>query len=100
MQSEAKNAQDTGAARGLLRAALLGLSGGMLLGGLALLIIGLYTRVAPVDCTDLSNVQCGFARDAAVEMGRFQSLMGAGLLALGIAGGVLLARPKKSTPAA
>jgi len=99
MQPEAKSAQEPGASRGLLRAALMGLSGGMLLGGIALLIVGLYTRVAPMDCTDLSEVQCGFAREASVEMGRFQSLMGAGLLALGIAGVVLLVRPKAGTPA-
>jgi hypothetical protein len=86
--------------RRLLRAALMGLSGGLLFGGLALLAVGLYTRLISADCTDLSQVQCGAAQEASVEMGRFQALMGAGLLALGIAGIILLRRPAASTPEA
>lgn len=97
MQSEASGPQEAATSKRLVRAGLMGLSGGLLLGGLALLALGLYTRMVPVDCLDLSDVQCGFTRDASVSMGRFQTLMGAGLLALGIAG-ILLLRPPKAPP--
>ena len=60
MQSEASGPQEAATSKRLVRAGLMGLSGGLLLGGLALLALGLYTRMVPVDCLDLSDVQCGF----------------------------------------
>lgn len=80
----------------MTRAALLGLCGGMVLGGLFLLVRGLWTRLSPTDCMGLSEVECGFMRDTSVEVGRMQTVVGAALLALGIAVVVLLrsrARP-------
>ncbi len=71
----------------------MGLCGGLLFGGFALVALGLYTRLVTPDCTDLSQVQCGASREASVEIGRVQALMGSGLLALGIAGVILLRRP-------
>jgi hypothetical protein len=75
---------------GVSRAALLGLSGGMMLGGLFLLIQGLRTRLAPADCAGLSEMECGFMRDTAIEVGRTQSVAGAALLALAVAVVVLM----------
>ncbi|AKJ01158.1 hypothetical protein ATI61_114132 [Archangium gephyra] len=86
-------------AEGLTRAALLGLCGGILLGGLFLLGVGLKTHLSPADCTGMSEMECGFRRDADQEMGRLQLIMGSGLLALGAAVVVLLrsrARPASS----
>jgi hypothetical protein len=77
-------------AEGLARAALLGLCGGILLGGLFLLGVGLKTHLSPADCTGLSEMECSFLRDADQEMGRLQVIMGSGLLALGAAVVVLL----------
>ncbi|QRN95335.1 hypothetical protein JRI60_40705 [Archangium violaceum] len=79
-----------GARGGVSRAALLGLCGGMMLGGLFLLIQGLRTRLAPADCADLSEMECGFMRDTAIEVGRTQSVVGAALLALAVAVVVLM----------
>lgn len=81
------------------RAALLGLSGGMLLGGLFLLVRGLWTRLSPPNCVGLSEMECAFMRNTTVEVGRMQTVAGAALLALGVAVVVLLrsrARPASS----
>lgn len=93
MQHEGTDAKGAKNAAGLTRAALLGLCGGILLGGLFLLGVGLKTRLSPADCTDLSELECSFKRDAEREMSRMQIIMGSGLLALGAAVVVLL-RPK------
>jgi hypothetical protein len=90
MQHEATDTKAPKSAEGLTRAALLGLCGGILLGGLFLLGVGLKTRLSPADCTGLSEMECGFQRDADQEMGRLQLIMGSGLLALGAAVVVLL----------
>ncbi|WP_324961528.1 hypothetical protein [Archangium sp.] len=75
---------------GMTRAALLGLCGGLLLGGLFLLGVGLKTHLSPADCTGLSEMECGFTREAAQEMGRRQVIVGAALMALGAAVVVLV----------
>ena len=90
MQHEPKDSRPSGGLGGVGRAALLGLCGGMLLGGLFLLVQGLRTRLAPLDCVDLSEVECGFLQQTAVEVGRMQTVSGAALLALGIAVVVLV----------
>jgi len=88
-----------GSVGGLRQAALLGLSGGMLLGGLFLIVQGLRTRLAPADCLDLSEVECGFIRESVIQLGRTQSVAGAALLALGAAVVVLLrSRPRVPPP--
>ncbi len=98
MQHEATDSKSQKGAEGLTRAALVGLCGGILLGGLFLLGVGLKTRLSPADCTGLSEVECGFKRDADLELGRMQLTMGCGLLALGAAVVVLL-RSKARTAA-
>jgi hypothetical protein len=96
MQHEGTDAKGAKNAEGLTRAALLGLCGGILLGGLFLLGVGVKTRLSPGDCSGLSEMECSFKRDAELEMSRMQVIMGSGLLALGAAVVVLLrskARP-------
>jgi hypothetical protein len=99
MQREARNTQGQASARKLLRAALLGLSGGLLLGGLFLAGTGFLTRMKPVDCMDMSEEECTFLQESAREMGRVQGLSGASLLALGLATAVLVLRPKSPSSA-
>lgn len=99
MQREARNTQGPPGARALLRAALLGLSGGLLLGGLFLAGTGLMTRMNPTDCTELSEEECALMRDTTRDMGRVQGLSGAALLALGLASAVLVLRPKSASSA-
>jgi hypothetical protein len=99
MQREARNTQGPPGARGLIRAALLGLSGGLLLGGLFLAGIGIVTRMKPTDCTDLPAEECTFMQDSAREMARVQGLSGAALLALGLATAVLVLRSKPPSSA-
>ncbi|HEX8824752.1 MAG TPA: hypothetical protein VF794_32835 [Archangium sp.] len=99
MQHEAKDSRPSGGASGLTRAALLGLCGGLLLGGLFLLVQGLRARMAPMDCQDLSEVECGFIQQTAEEVGRMQTVAGAALLALGCAVVVLVrSRGRSATP--
>jgi hypothetical protein len=94
---ETKDARARGGLGGVSRAALLGLSGGMLLGGIFLLVQGLRTRLSPPDCTGLSEVECGFMRETSVDVGRMQTVTGAALLALGAAVVVLLRSRARST---
>jgi hypothetical protein len=67
------------------RAALLGLCGGLLLGGLYLLGSSLHARLAPIDCAHLSPQACRLERAAEADMARWQLASGAALLALGAA---------------
>ena len=90
MQHDGTDTKGRTALAGVTRAALLGLSGGLLLGGLFLLGVGLKTRFSPANCTDLSEIECGFAREAALEMSRMQTISGAALLSLAAAMVVLV----------
>ncbi len=90
MQREGTDTRSPKNAEGLTRAALLGLTGGILLGGLFLLGVGLKTRLSPTDCTGLSEMECSFTRQASLELSRMQVIVGSGLLALGAAVVVLL----------
>ncbi|WNG39547.1 hypothetical protein F0U60_42025 [Archangium minus] len=90
MQHEGTDTKGRVALAGVTRAALLGLSGGLLLGGLFLLGVGLKTRFSSADCTGLSEIECSFAQEAALEMSRMQTISGAALLSLAIAVVVLL----------
>ena len=94
---ETKDAKASGGAGGVVRAAILGLCGGMLLGGIFLLVQGLRTRLTPTDCVGLSEVECSFMRDTAIEVGRMQTVAGAALLALGAAV-VVLMRSRARSP--
>lgn len=94
MQHEGTDTKRPGSAGNVTRAALLGLCGGLLLGGLLLLGMGLKTRMTPTDCTDLSELDCGSNREADQDLGRMQLLSGAALLALGAAV-VVLVRSKE-----
>jgi hypothetical protein len=99
MQHEGTDIKGPRSAEALTRAALLGLCGGLLLGGLFLLGMGLKTHLSPADCTDLSEMECGFTREAAREMGSRQTIVGAALMSLGAAVVVLVrskARPASS----
>jgi hypothetical protein len=95
MQHEGTDIKRPASAGNVTRAALLGLCGGVLLGGLLLLGLGLKTRMTPTDCTDLSELECGTTREADQDLSRMQLLSGAALLALGAAV-VVLVRSKGS----
>jgi hypothetical protein len=97
MQREARSTQGQASTRGLLRAALLGLCGGLLLGGLSLMGLAAMTRLSPVNCADLSEEECTFSRDTEQQMGRFQGMAGAALLALGLASMVLVLKEKQTS---
>lgn len=85
MQHEGTDTKGQGSTGSVARAALLGLCGGMLLGGLFLMGVGLKTRLTPTDCTDLSEMDCGISREADQDMGRMQLVSGAALLSLAAA---------------
>ena len=79
------------------RAAALGLCGGLLLGGIALLAVGLRGTFLAPDCTGLTGPECELLRKTMREVGRFQTLSGSALLALASALFVLL-RPRPPAP--
>jgi hypothetical protein len=98
MQDETR-AKTQGSLAGVGRAAILGLCGGMLLGGLFLLVQGIRTRMIPADCSDLSELECGVMQETATEVGRMQTVAGAALLALGAAVVVLMrSRGRSASP--
>lgn len=80
-----------------LRAAVLGLCGGMLLGGVGMLAAGLRARFLGPDCAGLSGPECELLQQAARDVGRFQTLVGGALIALAAAL-VVLARPRSPPP--
>ncbi|MCP3163049.1 hypothetical protein LZ199_09105 [Myxococcus sp. QH3KD-4-1] len=84
----------------LLRAAALGLAGGMFLGGLGLLAAGLKGTFGTLDCTQLSGPECELLQQASHEMGRFQTRFGGALVALAAALFVLVRRRTPAPPEA
>ena len=98
MRREATNTPAPSPAAGLLRAALLGLCAGALLGGIGLIGLGIFAFVRPMDCGDFAEEECAFTRDTARDMGRVQGVSGSALLALGLATAAFVSRGK--TPAA
>lgn len=85
----------------LLRAAGLGLSGGLLIGGVTLLFLGLRRLLAPPDCGRLPKLECELLTETALEVGRVQGLCGGALVSLGLAVLVLLrsaSRPQAEEP--
>ncbi len=98
MQGETRT-KTQGSLGGVGRAAILGLCGGMLLGGLFLLVQGVRTRLTPADCQDLSEMECGVMAETAMEVGRMQTVAGAALLALGASVVVLMrSRGRSASP--
>ncbi|ADO69978.1 hypothetical protein [Stigmatella aurantiaca] len=81
----------------LVRAALLGLCGGMFSGGVLLLFYGLSGLFGKQDCTRLSELECELLVDAATHVGRVQTICGGALIALGLCL-IVLARPYLSPP--
>lgn len=84
----------------LPRAAALGLAGGLLLGGLGLFAAGLRGLFGTLECTGLSGPECELLQQATHELGRFQSLAGGALVALGSALFVLVRRRPPVPPEA
>lgn len=78
-----------------LRAAGLGLCGGLLLGGGLLLVLGLRRLFSPPDCMGLGKPECDLLVQMALEVGRVQLLCGGALVALSLAVFVLL-RPRSA----
>jgi hypothetical protein len=66
------------------RAAFLGLSAGLVIGGLYLLFLGLRGLFSKPDCARLSELECDFALEAATHVGRVQTLCGGALVALAL----------------
>ncbi|HZI09736.1 MAG TPA: hypothetical protein VE153_05035 [Myxococcus sp.] len=79
------------------RAAVLGLCGGMLLGGVYMLVAGLRARFSGLDCAGLSAPECELLRETARDVSRFQTLAGGALIALAAAL-VVLVRPRTPPP--
>ncbi len=99
LMQDGTRAKTQGSLAGVGRAAILGLCGGMLLGGLFLLVQGVRTRLTPADCQDLSEVECGFMQETTLEVGRMQTVAGAALLALGASVVVLVrSRGRSASP--
>ncbi len=85
------------------RAAFFGLATGMVLGGLWLLVLGLRGLYFPPSCVELSKNECDLLTEAAIHIGRVQTLSGGALLALAPSLYVLLRpylgpRPSQPTP--
>jgi hypothetical protein len=74
------------------RAAFFGLSAGLVIGGLGLLVLGLRGLFGRPDCTGLSKIECDFVLEAAAHVGRVQTICGGALVALALSLFVL-ARP-------
>jgi hypothetical protein len=81
----------------ILRAGLLGLCAGMLVGGFFLLIQGVRARHMAPDCPGYTELECALVREAASEVGRVQMISGGCLVALSAALGLVL-RPRSAAP--
>lgn len=72
------------------RAAFLGLASGLVIGGAALLFLGLRSLFTPQNCERLSKNECELLVEAATHIGRVQTLCGGALIALALSLYVLL----------
>jgi hypothetical protein len=77
----------------VLRGILMGLVGGLLVGGLALLAFGADAMLRGPDCTGFTPEECALKRDIAVTFGRQQVRAGGALALMGLAV-FMLARPR------
>jgi hypothetical protein len=84
------DAPASSAPRPLLRAAGLGLCGGLFLGGGLLLFLGLRGWLLPPDCEGMLKPECDLATETALHVSRVQLLCGGALVALALAVAVLL----------
>ncbi|MBJ6761019.1 hypothetical protein JGU66_09610 [Myxococcaceae bacterium JPH2] len=82
---------------GVLRAAVLGLAAGLMLGGVGLLVVGVRGVFGSPDCTDLTAPECQLLSESARDLGRLQTLSGGALIALGAAL-IVLARGRAPLP--
>ncbi|MDY7231739.1 hypothetical protein [Hyalangium rubrum] len=67
------------------RAALVGLCGGLLSGGVMLVVLGLRGLFSPPSCEGLGKMECDMVQEAAIHVGRVQTICGGALFALAIA---------------
>jgi hypothetical protein len=72
------------------RAAFFGLAMGMVVGGAALLVLGLRALFAPADCGLLTHNECELITAANAHVGKVQTICGGSLIALALALYVLL----------
>lgn len=70
----------------LIRAITLGLTAGLIIGGLLLLWTGLRVRTDGIDCGGLPPAECDLELQVAVQFSRTQIGLGIGLSLLGIGG--------------
>jgi hypothetical protein len=84
MAEPAQNPPDRGA--GLVRAATLGLTTGVIIAGLVLVGVGLRNRLVPPDCHGLTRDECDLQIEIAVTFARTQLGLGFGFAALGAGG--------------
>jgi hypothetical protein len=82
---------------GVVLAALVGLGGGALAGGLLLMLYGYRALKGQISCGDLSDMECNFMRQSAAEVGQAQFMGGALLVLLSI-GIILLLRSRLRAP--
>ena len=90
-----------GASRSLGRAAFFRLAAGMLLGGVGLLALGVRGLFSPPGCAGLSKNECDMITEAALHIGRVQTICGGALIALALSLYVLLRpylRPRQAEP--
>jgi hypothetical protein len=74
------------------RAAVAGLCGGLLFGGVGLLILGIRGLFGEPNCIGLGKQECELIAEAFTHVGRVQTLCGGALIALSLSFFVL-ARP-------
>jgi hypothetical protein len=77
------------------RAALAGFALACVVGGLYLLGVAGWGLFHPLDCAQLSALECTLQKEALRELARFQALAGGAFCLLGLALGSLL-RPRAS----
>lgn len=83
---------------GVVLAALVGLCGGALAGGLLLMIYGYRALRGQTACEDLSDMECSFLRQSAAEVGQVQLVGGALLVLLSFGVALLLRSRLRASP--
>ena len=78
---------------GVVRAALLGAGAAFVIGGAALIYLGIMAHYGLADCAELTNEECTFEHEGYKSVGRVQSIAGVAMFFLGLAVYVLFRRP-------
>lgn len=81
------------------RAAVVGLCGGLLFGGVGLLVIGIRSLLSKPGCEGISKQECELLIEAFAHVGRVQTICGGALIALSLSFFVLV-RPYFFSPPA